>query len=330
MRLGILEEISYVARCYWVNLKKICGISIKSDKAHLNERILRAIKKGAIHPDTAFTATTRGDGLGAQMLQRLTIQAAANDLGFEYLHFPFWKVGHTEGDRDEWTRTCEQEFELGVGVRSLEDCDLPVINFMDYAVNKEAWQTPHVIAFREMARYCNNKPDLLSKLKWPKYYRKKIGSDKGKKKHIAVHIRRGDVNKKDSSIRSVENTLRYVGSDKIMTAIDGVITFMEQGRQEYIVEIYSNGTPEELKEFVDRGFILQSDLGAIETFREFVRADVLIMTNSTFSYVAGLCSNGVVIYENQFYGKLSSWVTRQETGEVLKDELVACFRNADN
>jgi hypothetical protein len=51
-----------------------------------------------------------------------------------------------------------------------------------------------------------------------------------------------------------------------------------------------------------------------------VGADVLIMAKSTFSYVAGLLSDGINIYEPCDYPPMPNWLVRGSDGRFAVDE----------
>ncbi len=329
MTTRLADEARYGARHAWVSLKKRLGIPLKSDKAHLCERIVRAIARGRIHKDSAFTAGFRPDGLGAVMIQRLSVQAAAGDMGFRYFHKPFDFVGHWEMERDAWARHCEAEFELGHGVPGIEDCDLPYIEFYDFAVNQRLWNTPHLIGFREMFRYCNARPHLIDDLAWGDHYRERAAllsggermTSKGpsqRPRRVAVHMRRGDVSRSDTAHRFTPNS-------RILATIDEVRGLLDARGVSHEIEIYSNGTPEELADFTERGYRIADAPGAIESFRGLVTADVLVMAKSAFSYVAGLSADGVVVYEPQGYARAPRWVARSEAGAIDSGQFEAAL-----
>lgn len=321
----IVEDMRYSGRYAWVNAKNSLGISPKSDKGHLCERIVRATARGRIHPDSVFTAGVRPDGLGAVMIQRLSIQAAAGDMGFAYCHKPFDFVGHREMELEAWVRACETEFDLGHGLPQAGDCDLPYVEFLDYAINERLWRQPHLIGFREMFRYCNARPHLLDSLPWGARYRAKAGalvrSAPGRRR-VAVHVRRGDVSLS-------ETTKRFTPNGAILRTVEGVVRGLEAHGFAHDVEIHSNGSAEELGEFVDRGYRIADVQGAIESFRRLVTADVLVMAKSTFSYVAGLAASGVVVYEPQGYARVPRWVERHEDGSVVGEQLREALARLD-
>jgi hypothetical protein len=65
------------------------------------------------------------------------------------------------------------------------------------------------------------------------------------------------------------------------------------------------------------------------TFRELVAADVLVMSKSSFSYVAAILNEGTVIYDRYARAPLPIWVERNANAGVntkqLRERLIAQF-----
>src|SRR5690606_24245661 len=162
----------------------------KRDKKHMCARILRGLEAGRIHPGCAFTAIVRRDGVGTQVLSRLTIQAAARHLGLEYVHTPFVMIAHAEGDPDEWVGRCEAAFGLGAALRRREEVDLPVIDHRVFALRRDLWSTPHMIEFSHLYEYTDRHPSSLLELTRGE---RPLKHFVGPRLTVAVHVRRGDV-----------------------------------------------------------------------------------------------------------------------------------------
>jgi hypothetical protein len=57
-------------------------------------------------------------------------------------------------------------------------------------------------------------------------------------------------------------------------------------------------------------------MAALATFRELVEADVLIMSKSSFSYVAAILNDGVKVYDRYAQSPMSTWLERDRDGLV--------------
>jgi hypothetical protein len=91
------------------------------------------------------------------------------------------------------------------------------------------------------------------------------------------------------------------------------------------IRIFSQGAPEDFKEFAAFGPEFHLDKPAIWTFHQLVEADVLIMARSAFSFVAGILSEGIKLYEPFQERPLPNWIVRDANGrfddEAFGDQL---------
>ena len=298
------HRLKYLGRYAWVELKRALHLPVKRDKKHFCARIINGVRSGRIHPDTVFTAHTRRDGLGSQILSRLTIQATADDIGVKYAHTPFGEIAHGEGDPETWVARCAAAFDLGAGVRQRDDVDLPLIDFRKYVFRTDLWSRPHLIEFTHMYEHCDRFPDLLRNVVPNNSVKKEFV---GQFLTVAVHIRRGDVSPNMTSER-------YVSADRIYANVIAIEDALKANGFRCQINIYSNGSAAEFEAFAKHGMHLHLDLGALETFEAMKKADVLMTANSSFSYDAALYSNGLVIYHKTKRPPLSDWVKIENNG----------------
>jgi hypothetical protein len=123
---------------------------------------------------------------------------------------------------------------------------------------------------------------------------------------IAVHVRRGDV--------TVQHHRRYTPIAKVVRTTERILSAMKgSGRQVRIV-VHSVGCAEEFAPLRGLGVELNLYGDAIATFRQLVEADILVMSKSSFSYVAALLSDGLVLYEPFWHSPLSDWISLDRKG----------------
>ena len=75
--------------------------------------------------------------------------------------------------------------------------------------------------------------------------------------------------------------------------------------------IYSQGKIEDFQGIVDlTQYNIEFHLNefVLDTFNAMIFADVLAISKSSFSYVAGLLSNGIIYYKPFWHGPLSNWI----------------------
>jgi len=120
---------------------------------------------------------------------------------------------------------------------------------------------------------------------------------------IAIHIRRGDVSTR-------MHAERYVPLDYFQQIINKLSTSHENPYFFIFTEI----SPENASEFIDFqnankniSMKIIPDIDILTTLEYLIKADVLVMSKSSFSYVAGLYNQNTVFYIDFWHAKLERW-----------------------
>ena len=105
--------------------------------------------------------------------------------------------------------------------------------------------------------------------------------------HVAVHVRRNDIVNIDYKFLPNQYFIN------IMKLIDQPAKFK--------YHIFTDGTAKECQDFIDEfgsrvEIHSKETVSAQDTLHHLIRADILIMSKSKFSFYAGLISDGIVIY----------------------------------
>lgn len=115
--------------------------------------------------------------------------------------------------------------------------------------------------------------------------------------NIAVHIRRGDVS-------NVKNSDRYLPTSYFKTIIDKLLVQFSGAN----VCIFTEITPENRDEFnIFTNIKIISGGDVLITFEHLSKADILITSKSSFSYVAALYNENTVLYTNFWHKPLPHW-----------------------
>ena len=72
--------------------------------------------------------------------------------------------------------------------------------------------------------------------------------------------------------------------------------------------IYSQGKKENFKDLENTDVEFHLDEEVTNTFMGLVTADILLLSPSSFSYVAGLLSDGIVYYKKFWHNKKREWL----------------------
>jgi hypothetical protein len=89
------------------------------------------------------------------------------------------------------------------------------------------------------------------------------------------------------------------------------------------MRLYSQGPAESFRRFVEEGCALELDRDALWTMRQLVEADILVMSKSSFAFVAALMSDGLKLFEGGLSAPLPDWLTCRRDGSFDVGRLIA-------
>jgi hypothetical protein len=117
--------------------------------------------------------------------------------------------------------------------------------------------------------------------------------------NIAVHVRRH--NSRDTRIAGTDTPDSYY------------LNIINTIRKKYIdkqlkFHIYSQGNENNFNVYKNNDTIFHLNESVKDTFTGLVYGDILVMSRSSFSYIAALLSNGIIYYEKFWHTPLSSWI----------------------
>jgi hypothetical protein len=248
----------------------------------------------------AVTCAEHSDREGAGFQAHMMMNAInfARATGLTYVHTPFSSIGHADRPMEQWVAAWEHLFNLGAGEEVWDGKRRDVVNYRYVADDLEVcfgWSERR----EELTQHFKA---LISEFR-RKYY----GSNPPRRTEevtVAVHVRRGDVPALNeelfTSMESVARTVRAVKSS------------LERRGVEYRIRVYSQGRAPDFAELTALGAYLFLDADAIWTVQELIEADVLVMAKGSFSYCAGILSDGIKLFESMavagsHVGYMASW-----------------------
>ncbi|MBS0251911.1 MAG: hypothetical protein JSR78_12700 [Proteobacteria bacterium] len=305
------EEIAYHSRHLWVRTKDLVGLPRAGlDRSFFISQLARKIRSGEIGSNVRITAAGKTDGAGAQALAKISAMAFAATFNREYVHVPFRKICHAEGPPDLWTASWEQTFNFGHGYKNIDSSDLPIYPLGDFLKNRTSWAEECAVQLIHYQNWTNANTwayaSLAPELR-EKYY---LGATPSQNQQpvIALHIRRGDVSETQSF------KTHFTPNGPIHACLTEVLAVLKSVGIHPLVQIFSQGKPDDFKEFFEFDPQFYLDRPAIESFRLLIEADVLLMARSAFSYVAALLSDGIKLYDPFQEAPLPDWIVRDATG----------------
>ena len=262
-----------------------------------------------------ITCAGRADGVGGHALSHISALAFAINHRCRYLHTPFSRISHVEGDPDEWVRRWEAFFNFGYGEEPVPpDAEIvPLRKFVRLCRRDPSYVPgPRVVVqgtafgYGEFLRSDSGR--LTSSLR-AKYF----ASDKSaipvhrepSAISVAIHVRRGDV---------TPHVARYESDEPILNAIGQLRASLKSIGRSVTLNVYSEGKPDQFRAYSDAGCRLHLSTDTFETFHNLAAADVLLAAQSTFSWTAALLSVGIVINPSNQQCERDDWITRTPDG----------------
>ena len=247
------------------------------------------------------------DGFGSQYLTAMASIAYCDHMRYRYFHNPFTKIHHASISPLARMLARAEELNRFIGIPPgllfstfnsnicleiviIEPCPGGALRLQNTSSDKSAswfWQSiygisnvdkfsPHVLSILRQYYYSTPKPNT--------------------KTSIALHIRRGDVDKKTYPTRYIDNN-KY----------KKIIRFLLKTYPDDIITIFSEGSIHDFHDLQQDRVVFQLNGTIEETFHSFVRAKVLVTAKSTFSYSAALLNENEVYYIPWWHKPLKHW-----------------------
>lgn len=302
------------ARLYYpyataIGLKRLLGLSCSRHRSFFLLKVIRALERGRITGRLQITAAGKRDGVGAQALARVSARSFAAAYNLPYMHTPFQTLAHAELPMAEWLATWENLLDLGMGAPLAAESTLPPVDLETYAMTPSLWREDRLLVVRHYHTFSELAPAQVERAtrSLRAGYLARYGQaprSMGEPLVIRIHVRRGDVRPGDA-----QTAHRFTANHQIVPAIEAIIRVARTLGREFKAYLYSQGEPGEFAEFQRvAGLELRLNLPALETFRELVDADVLLMARSDFSHLAAMYGRGVKICDPRHRTPLSDWL----------------------
>jgi hypothetical protein len=229
-----------------------------------------------------YTNFKRDDGFGAQY-QTIIFSILWCDLtGNDFIYTPINTMAHNYDNDPNFISQKEKLINIIYGYETIDQykgtfiqTDSTIYNTVESNIN---------ICYES---------ESMKKIKELFYKDKNKNYFNNDKINVAVHVRRP--NPHDIG------TYGYVGDDYYINLINTIRS------DNIIFHVYSQGDVNEFDNFKNDDIILHLNESIEDTFISLVMADKLIMSKGSFSYCAGLLSNGDVYYLPFWHKPLNKW-----------------------
>lgn len=275
--------------------------------------LLRFLSRLNIRP-FGIVPESRTDGGGAQILAIMSIRAFCLAHGFDYFHRPINSIEHADekNKASDW----EKKFNLGYGASTVQNADRKIVKYKDLISN--FFSLPNVLIEIPHAHFfCDHNirvyEDIIPDFKRAYCGNLKIDHKHSHKINIAAHVRRGDVSES-------QNSMRYTDDHAIISRLVRIQKICRANDLQTDIKIYSEGQISDFQKFLSHDFELVLNDTPLDTLHELMTSDILLLAKSSFSYIAGLLSDGIVLYDDYWRQKKKSWISLRD-GENFDDQL---------
>ena len=311
----------------------------------------------AVKPGIALTYANdvQMDGAGAQLQRVYGIYALSRYFKVPYVHSPLKEIGY-QGlaalEKNAGSPDLQDKYNRVFTIPS--DIELPANTISRYMVSPtigdierlktEAEKENKFYLIRILYPYSitDKNPEIYRCLK-PMSPFKPVRSDTFR---IAIHVRRGEEFAVDSQ-RMLPNSYYVSSTMRIVEALKKLgIPFVcelytEVPSKAFVVTPQSHGINGRISHpvVIDPKMNRIGDfdvipnlrkcinLDPIESLKGMATADALIISRSSFSYLAALFSRGIVIYYPFWHQPLKEWLISDISGNISSEELLKQFKS---
>ena len=239
--------------------------------------------KPVLKPNQMMTIVGKTDGFGSQLQACFSLLAYCKYKGYEYIHTPMYRMHHNDENQDEFPKYMNSFINFEHKFRSYNDLsnyEKSLVHgvkegpFVHGSLHPEFFYNDDVIKTIRELYYSKEKPEITLFEK--------------NKRHVSIHIRRGDVNLKKYPSRYTRN-IEYIR----------ILVNLELDEENDVIHIFSQGDESEFSDitdhFKDYKVVLHINENIQLTFHSMVKSDILVVAKSSFSYCAALLNENLII-----------------------------------
>lgn len=248
------------------------------------------------------------EGAGSQAALMMAALNFARVLRLAWRHTPFVAVDHGGAEVVRLTEAWEAFFNLGDGELPAAQATGEVLNFgpATFFRTLELFVDPNgkILPDHSIIPLF----DAAVRQEFRRKYRanKPPPARDARRLVVAVHVRRHIEGDADHPY-----AMDMVRMARTLEAVEAVLR--AAGRA-WEVRLHSQGAPEEFTAFARPGVTLFLDTDPMKSLADLIDADVAILSRGSFSYAAGVLSEGIVIAD-PYYPPQDSWLVCDQSGD---------------
>lgn len=240
---------------------------------------------------TYYTAGSDNDGFGSRYQKIVQTYLYCEYHKLKYVYIPLHNVEHNYENDPNFDSKIDDLINLKTHMLTPDEIPGSNINIIHYNTVVQPWFEQNI-----------NSIINSSNMKFVKncFWKNKTKTVKNQFK-VAVHIRK--YNQHDGVITV---PARYTPNEYFIKVIDFIrCKYKEQNPQ---FHIYSQGSSDNFKCFISEDTQLHLNEDITETFVSLVDADILVTSASSFSYIAALLSDNVIVYKPFWHTPVDTWI----------------------
>ena len=240
-----------------------------------------------------YTSFQSLDGFGSQYQKVIQTYIYCKNNNLNFVYNPFKNIEHNYNNDSEYNNKLEELINLKNNIYNLE-LNMNV-EYLDYGTVIMPYFESNIDEF------C--KSEHMNFIKHCFWRNKDKNFFNNNKINIAVHIRRENSDDKGCA------------DERITTPNSYYLNIMNIIRKKYnnsdknlLFHIYSQGDISNFKELENNDVMFYLDYDIVKSFIGMVASDVLVISPSSFSYVAALISDGEIYYKNFWHKPRKEWI----------------------
>ena len=262
-----------------------------------------------------YNTNINNDGMGAQYQRIIGIICIAIYYNITYVHSPIKKMEHI--DDIDYIKKIENFFGIEKNFQNVNFFSYDkIISEKNPSIDKILYYhnlnenilikiyLPYNICEKNTNIY-NNGMIYLRTILNSKFIKDNImqtpNHNSSQKKNINIHIRRGDVS-------ATKNNDRYIDINNYIS----LTNTLKNKYNDYNIIIFTQINKNNKNEFDifnnDKFITIRANDDLLTTFKNLINADVLVMSTSSFSYLAGLYNPNIIYYYNFWHKPLNNWI----------------------
>lgn len=246
------------------------------------------------------------EGAGSQAITMMIALDFARTLDLDYVHTPFVEIQHADRPREAWLAAWEAFFNFGAGEKPADRLDRGV-----FAITARNFDSLRSL-FGDLSPGDEHDTHVIPQFSPATIgeFRRKYRANKPPRRNttltVCVHVRR---------FNGFDDNAAYVASfarmERTLALVRGLL---DEHAIEHVVRIFSQGDGLEFPEALRSGAEMYLDADPVWSLGELVEADILLSSRGSFSYVAGLLCEGIVVCE-PFYPPQRDWLVCDHDGD---------------